>query len=189
MWSHTSDGEMVFGDLILIAAGVLPNDEIAREADLATGNGIRVDARLRTSDPKIFAIGDCASFQVGGNWIRIESVQNAVDQAKCVARNILGASESYDRTPWFWSDQGDHKLQIAGLTGGTNNCFALEASDGTRLSAFCFQNGEFVGLETINSPADHMAARRLLALSRTFTVDDFKAVQFSIRDLLASNVA
>lgn len=184
-----SSGEKMFGDLVLIAAGVVPNEEIAQEAQLETGNGIRVDDRLRTSDPKIFAIGDCAEFQSDGVWTRLESVQNAVDQAKCVARNIAGSPESYQKVPWFWSDQGAHKLQIAGLTGGSDYRFALHERGEVRFSAFCFKGGNFIGLETVNSPAEHMAARRLLALSKKFSLSDFKDVDFKIRDLATASAS
>src|SRR6201992_1445119 len=115
-----SDGRHIPADLIVVGVGVLPNVELAAEAGLPVAAGIIVDEELRTADPDISAIGDCALYaspRFGGS-LRLESVQNATDHAKCVAARLTGEAKDYDGQPWFWSDQGDDKLQIAGLTTG-----------------------------------------------------------------------
>ena len=115
-----SDGRHMPADLVVVGVGVLPNVELAAEAGLPVAAGIIVDEHLLTSDPNISAIGDCALFaspRFGGS-LRLESVQNATDHARCVAARLTGDAKTYDGLPWFWSDQGDDKLQIAGLTTG-----------------------------------------------------------------------
>ena len=115
-----SDGRHVPADLVVVGVGVLPNVELAAEAGLPVAAGIIVNEQLLTADPNISAIGDCALFaspRFGGS-LRLESVQNATDQARCVAARLTGDAKTYDGLPWFWSDQGDDKLQIAGLTTG-----------------------------------------------------------------------
>lgn len=158
-------GERIAGDLVLVSAGVLPNAEIAEAAGLYVHDGIRVNDLLATEDPAISAIGDCASFPFGHDGIqtRLESVQNAVDQAKCLARRLVGHPEPYRRIPWFWSDQAADKLQIAGLTAGADHHVVRGSNEEGRLSVLCFRRDELVGVETVNVAGDHMAARRLLA--------------------------
>lgn len=176
-----ADDTVVPADLVLLAAGAVPNDELARAAGLVMGNGIRVDGHLRTSDPRIYAIGDCAEFQFKGEWVRLESVQNAVDQAKCAARNIMGKTEAYDKVPWFWSDQGSNKLQIAGLTSGADHCHVRRSEDGRKFTVTCFRDKQFVGVETVNAPADHIAARSLLARSQPLMIAHFAAANFDLK--------
>src|ERR1700709_533943 len=115
-----SDGRHLPADLVVVGVGVLPNVELAAEAGLPVGAGIIVDEQLLTSDPNISAVGDCALFSSKrfGAPLRIESVQNATDHARCVAARLTGEARDYDGLPWFWSDQGPDKLQIAGLTTG-----------------------------------------------------------------------
>jgi len=117
---ETTDGRRLSADLVLICIGVIPNAELAGKAGLAVDNGIVVDEHLASRDPSIFAIGDCANFPTpfANGRVRLESVQNAVDQGRCVAAHIAGRPEPYQRAPWFWSDQGDLKLQIVGITMG-----------------------------------------------------------------------
>ena len=115
-----SDGRRVPADLVVVGVGVLPNVELARDAGLPVASGVIVDEQLLTSDPDISAIGDCALFASPrfGAPLRLESVQNATDHARCVAARLTGDAKTYDGQPWFWSDQGPDKLQIAGLTTG-----------------------------------------------------------------------
>lgn len=156
-----ADGAKLPAGLVLVATGVLPATDLAAAAGLATDNGIAVDSQMRSSDPEIFAIGDCASFPdaATGRRIRLESVQAATDQARHVARVIAKGHDSpYNALPWFWSDQADWRLQIAGLARPQDESLALPCSavlrfDGDRLSA----------VETVNDAKLHMKARRLLA--------------------------
>jgi 3-phenylpropionate/trans-cinnamate dioxygenase ferredoxin reductase component len=165
---ETSDGRLLPADLVLICIGVVPNAELAREAGLATDNGIVVDAYLQTASPEVTAIGDCAYFptRFAEGRVRLESVQNGVDQAREVAAQIAGKRlEPYDKVPWFWSDQRDLKLQIAGLTVGHDQAVLRGTPDSAGFSVFCFRGPRLIGVESVNRPADHIVARRLLALA------------------------
>ncbi len=165
-----SQGTELAADLVLIAAGVVPNDGLAREAGLATDNGILVDHHMTTSDPRVFAIGDCATFHspFADRLVRLESVQNAVDQAKLVAEAILAAAAAasiapYRAVPWFWSDQGPFKLQIVGLTAGADHVEMASLGEAGKLVAYCFKGDRLLGIETVNRPGEHMLGRRILA--------------------------
>lgn len=185
-----SDGSFVPADLVLIAAGIVPNQELAAEAGLTVADGIVVDAMLSTSDPAISAIGDCASFPggLGGRPIRLESVQNAVDQARSVAARLLGTAELYRRVPWFWSDQGPNKLQIAGLAGACDHFVPRSMPSGAGFALYGFRDNRLQAVESINAPADHMAARRLLALPRPPTLLELQDIDFDPRRAVANLV-
>ena len=162
---ETTDGRHLPGDLVLICVGVIPNAELASHAGLAVDNGIVVDQHLATADPAILAIGDCANFPTpfAAGRVRLESVQNAVDQARCAAAYIAGKPAPYDRVPWFWSDPGDLKLQIAGITAGHDDAVLRGDPESGHFSVFCYRAGRLIGVESINQTADHVVARRLLA--------------------------
>jgi 3-phenylpropionate/trans-cinnamate dioxygenase ferredoxin reductase component len=163
---ETGDGRMLPADLVLICIGVVPNSELARNAGLAVDNGIVVDELLGTKVHEISAIGDCANFptRFADSRVRLESVQNAVDQAREVAARITGKRVApYDKVPWFWSDQRDLKLQIAGITTGHDAAVLRGDPDSGGFSVFCFKGPRLIGVESVNRPADHIAARRLLA--------------------------
>src|ERR1700746_482750 len=161
----TTDGRRLPADLVLICIGVIPNAELAGQAGLTVENGIVVDEHLATSDPAIFAIGDCASFPTpfASGRVRLESVQNAVDQGRCVADRLAGRPLPYQKVPWFWSDQGDLKLQIAGITIGHDTSVLRGDPADRNFSVFCFRGGRVIGVESVNRTADHVVARRLLA--------------------------
>lgn len=160
-----TDGVSLYAELALVGVGVIPNCELAAAAGLAIANGIVVDEQLRTSDPSISAIGDCAQhpnpFSAVGP-VRVESVQNATDQGRCVAARLMGKPRSYDAVPWFWSDQGDLKLQMAGL--GTGHDTAVVRGDPATgaFSVFCFKDSVLIGAESVNRGPDHVMARRLI---------------------------
>lgn len=165
-----SDGGRLDVDAVVVAAGVVPNVELAAEAGLAVDNGVSVDAMLLTSDPAISAIGDCAAHPNpygNGGPIRLESVQNAVDQAKCVAARLTGNPQPYNALPWFWSHQGPIKLQIAGLSLGMDETVTRGDPAGEKFSVFVYRKGRLAAVESVNSPADHMVARRLIAAGIT----------------------
>lgn len=163
-----SDGRHIPADLVVVGVGVLPNVELAAEAGLPTASGIIVDDHLLTADPAISAIGDCALFESPrfGGSLRLESVQNATDQARCVAARLTGDDKSYDGQPWFWSDQGDDKLQIAGLTTGYDQVVLRGDPAQKAFSAFCYKAGKLVGIESVNRAGDHMFGRRFLGMDR-----------------------
>ncbi|MBU6397184.1 MAG: FAD-dependent oxidoreductase, partial [Rhodospirillales bacterium] len=184
---ETSDGQRFPADLVLVGIGVIPNTELAAQAGLAVGNGIIVNEHLTTSDPFISAIGDCAlhpnPYAVNGT-IRLESVQGAVDQARCVADCLTGHPASYGSLPWFWSDQGASKLQIAGLTQPHDQTVVRETNaDGKAgLSVYCFRSGRLIGVESVNRPLDHALARKLLAAGGDMpTPEDVAAPTFELK--------
>ena len=162
---ETSDGRSIPADLVLICIGVIPNAQLAGAAGLAIDDGIIVDEYLMTSDPAISAIGDCANFPTpfAPVRVRLESVQNAVDQGRCVADRLAGRPMPYRRVPWFWSDQGDLKLQIAGITIGHETSVLRGDPANRSFSVFCFRGKRLIGVESVNRTADHVIARRLLA--------------------------
>jgi 3-phenylpropionate/trans-cinnamate dioxygenase ferredoxin reductase subunit len=160
-------------DVVVIAVGIVPNVELAAEAGLAVHDGIVVDETLRTSDPAVWAIGDCASYPSAqlGRPVRLESVQNATDHGRAVAAAIMGEPAPYDALPWFWSDQHSRKLQIAGLLHGHDRTVLRGDPAGEAFSVFCFAGDQLVCVESVNRMPDHMAARKLLAAGRTIDPD------------------
>jgi 3-phenylpropionate/trans-cinnamate dioxygenase ferredoxin reductase subunit len=161
----TSSG-IVPADTVLIGVGILPNDDLARDAGLDVDNGIVVNAFARTEDPDIYAIGDCTnlpnSFAEKGN-VRLESVQNAIDQAKHAALAIVGRPKPYDEVPWFWSDQYDLKLQIAGLASPAD-LIVLRGDRASRsFAAFHLRDGRVTSVEAVNAAPEYMMGRRLIA--------------------------
>ncbi len=159
-----SDGARLEANFVIAGIGILPATELAEAAGLALDNGIRTDAQGRTSDPHIWAAGDCASFPWRGTRIRLESVQNAIDQAELVAANILGAGKEYDPVPWFWSDQYDMKLQIAGLNTGYDRVI-VRAGDAR--SHWYFAGEKFLAVDALGDPRAYMVGKRLLEQGRS----------------------
>jgi 3-phenylpropionate/trans-cinnamate dioxygenase ferredoxin reductase subunit len=185
-----SDGRHISADLVVVGVGVLPNVELAAEAGLPVASGIIVDDHLLTADPDISAIGDCALFaspRFGGS-LRLESVQNATDHARCVAARLTGDAKVYDGQPWFWSDQGDDKLQIAGLTTGYDRVVVRGDPAQKAFSAFCYKAGRLVGIESINRAGDHMFGRRLLAANGSITPEQAADPGFDLKSALASAI-
>jgi 3-phenylpropionate/trans-cinnamate dioxygenase ferredoxin reductase subunit len=160
-----SDGRRYPADLVLIGVGIVPNTELAGDAGLAVANGIVVDAHLRTEDPNIFAIGDCADHPnpFAGARVRLESVQNAVDQAKCIAAAIVGRPHHYQSVPWFWTDQFDINLQMVGLSGGYDRTVTRGEQESRKFSVFYFKQGRLAAIDSINRPGDHVLGRKLIA--------------------------
>ncbi|MEO5318186.1 FAD-dependent oxidoreductase [Arthrobacter sp. CC3] len=160
----STTGAQYPADLVVVGIGVLPNSELAEQACLETDNGIVVDACLRTSDPHIFALGDCSSYPNAytGTRIRLESVQNATDQARSLAKTLTGKPTPYDNLPWFWSQQGTVKLQIAGIIHSDDESIVRGEPATGKFSVYCFRDGQLTGVESVNSPAEHMAARKVL---------------------------
>lgn len=185
---ETVEHERVPADIVIVGIGVQPNVEVAAAAGLEIRNGIIVDAMLRTADPDVSAIGDCAVHPnpfAAGAMVRLESVQNATDQARCVASGIMGKPVNYASVPWFWSDQGALKLQIAGLTAGYDQVVMRGDAAGTACSAFCFKQGRLLGVESVNRPADHMAARRMVGQHLALTAAQAADEQFDLKAHLA----
>jgi 3-phenylpropionate/trans-cinnamate dioxygenase ferredoxin reductase subunit len=144
---------------------VVPNKDLAREAGLEVANGIVVDEFLRTTDPHIYAIGDCSDHPnpFAGGRMRLESVQNAVDQAKCAARAICGNSSPYRDVPWFWTDQYEIRFQMVGLSAGYDQSVIRGSIEDRKFSVFYFKEGKLLAVDSVNRFGDHIAARKLLA--------------------------
>ncbi|MDO9062682.1 MAG: oxidoreductase C-terminal domain-containing protein, partial [Bradyrhizobium sp.] len=183
---NLSDGRHIPADLVVVGVGVLPNVELAGEAGLKVASGIIVNEQLLTSDPDISAIGDCALFVSVrfGASLRLESVQNATDQARCVAARLTGDARTYDGQPWFWSDQGDDKLQIAGLTTGYDRVAVRGDPTQRSFSAFCYKSGQLVGVESVNRASDHVFGRRILALNRSIEPEQAADLSFDLKAAL-----
>src|SRR6202163_3987089 len=182
-----SDGRHVPADLVVVGVGVLPNVELAAEAGLPVAAGIIVNEQLLTADPNISAIGDCALFaspRFGGS-LRLESVQNATDHARCVAARLTGEAKTYDGLPWFWSDQGDDKLQIAGLTTGYDRVVERGDRGARSFSAFCYKSGKLVGIESVNRAADHVFGRKILGMNRSIEPEQAADLSFDLKAALA----
>ncbi|PHP67466.1 FAD-dependent oxidoreductase [Zhengella mangrovi] len=162
---RVADGRTVPADMVIVGIGAMPETGLAVAAGLETENGIVVDGRLATADPDIFAIGDCVSFPhvASGQRLRLESVQNATDQARHVAKTMLGAAEAYDAVAWFWSDQGERKLQMAGISIGADRRIVSGEPDNGAFSVYHFAGERLLAVDSVNKPGDHMLARRILA--------------------------
>ncbi len=178
------DGTLVPADLVIVGIGIVPNSELAEAAGLVCDNGIAVDEYCRTSDPEIFAIGDCASHPSlrYGARIRLESVDNAFEQAKTAAANLLGGSVVHDKVPWFWSDQYELKLQIVGLAHGYDRV-VLRGDPASLAFACCYLKGrELVALDAINNARDFMGARKQIAARAEFDLDRLADPAIALKD-------
>lgn len=163
--ARLANGEDIPCDLVIAGIGIVPNDGPAQMAGVTLDNGIATDIQGRTSDPSIWAAGDCASLPFRGNRIRLESVQNAIDQAEAVAKNILGADEDYVPRPWFWSDQYDVKLQIGGLNSGFDRVVVRDG--GTMRSHWYYAGDTLLAVDAMNDPRGYMIGKRLIEAGKS----------------------
>ena len=156
------NGEVIDADLVLVGIGGIANTELAEAAGLDCDNGIAVDHQCRTSDADIFAAGDCCSFQRGDKRIRLESVQNASDQGDLVARVINGEDQSYTATPWFWSDQYDCRLQIAGLNIGHDHTVTRRGDNDQSMSVWYYAGSQLIAVDAMNDAKAYAFGRKLI---------------------------
>lgn len=161
---ETSTGERLTADLVIVGIGVIPNIELAEAAGLAIDNGIVVDDHMMTEDPHIAAAGDGVSYDHwhAGRRVRLESVQNAHDQARTAVRGLLGRHQAYRDVPWFWSDQGRDKLQMVGLAFDADRRVRRGAPSEGRFSIFHYKDGALIAIDSVNRPADHVLGRHML---------------------------
>jgi len=160
-----SDGSALEVDFVIVGVGIAPGTALAEAAGIDIDNGIATDAQGRTSAPHVWAAGDCASFPYRGDRIRLESVPNAIDQAECVAENIMGAGKDYVARPWFWSDQYDVKLQIAGLNTGYDH---VVTRDGGKAKSFWYYRGDtLLAVDAANDPRGYMIGKRLIEAGKS----------------------
>lgn len=177
------DGERIATDIVLLGVGVLPDTTLAETAGLRCDNGIVVDEHCRTSAPGIWAAGDCASFRFQGEMTRLESVQNAIDQAEAAADDMLGLGAPYAPVPWFWSDQYDAKLQIAGLNRGYTR--VVPRRTGRGLSNWYFGADDLIAVDCIGDAQAFMIAKRLIAGGIRIDPSVLGDPEFQLKSLLA----
>ena len=160
-----ADGTEIPADVAVIGIGVVPNTELADDADLAVNDGIVVDEYCRTEDPDIYAVGDCTFHPnpIVGRSIRLESVQNALEQARTAGAVISGEEVPYAQVPWFWSDQYDLKLQIAGLSQGYEEAVLRGNPDSRSFSCVYLRDGRMIAVDAVNNPKDFLQAKKLIA--------------------------
>lgn len=183
---RTADGREFPAGLLIVGIGVIANVELAQAAGLEVDGGIVVDACSRTADPAIVAAGDCTMRRLeDGRLLRLESVQNATEQAKSAAFALLGKERPFTAAPWFWSDQYDIKLQMIGLTAGFDQVVLRGKPEERKFSAFYYRDGKLLAIDSINQPADHMAGRRLFEQSVSPTPEQAADTGFALNVLLS----
>lgn len=159
------DGSRIEADFVVAGIGLIANTELAVAAGLETDNGIVVDEYTRTADPDIHAAGDCTSHpsEFLGRRVRLESVQNAMEQARTVAANLMGKAQAYRNVPWFWSDQYELKLQMVGLSQGYDQCVLRGSTAGRSFAAFYLKDGRMIAADAVSRPQEFMLAKKLVA--------------------------
>ncbi len=181
----TGDGRTHAADLVVVGVGIVANSELAQDCGLACERGIIVDDCSRTADPAIVAAGDCtARRRADGTLLRLESVQNAIEQGKSAAAALLGRARPFTAAPWFWSDQYDVRLQMAGLSAGHDKIVVRGAPDERRFSVFYFRSERLIAVDSINRAPDHMAARKLLDAGKSPTPAQAGDEAFALAGLL-----
>ena len=184
----SAQGDELNCDLLVAGIGVLPNHELAVAADIKCDNGIVVNEFCETSATGVYAIGDCAFHPnpfYSNKMIRLESVQNATDQARVVAAAIAGNKKSYQSVPWFWSDQGEHSLQMAGLSDKPDQFVMRRGESPQNFSIFHFAGSALQSVDSVNSPRDHMLARKLLAENISPTAEQAADTDFELKSLIS----
>lgn len=181
----TNRDDVIAADLIVVGIGIQPNTELASDAGLEIDNGIVVDERCRTGDRRIYAIGDCSAHpsRIYGGRIRLESVHNAVEQAKTAAANVCGEEVVYDQVPWFWSDQYDVKLQIAGLSDGYDRFVIRGDSNSRSFSCLYLAEGRLLAVDAVNAPKDFMQSKALIAAGARPDPDRLADPDMPLKDL------
>ena len=180
-----SDGSHLDVDLVIVGIGITPNTQLAEAAGLTIENGIWTDSHGRTSDPSIWAAGDCASLVYHGQRIRLESVCNAIDQAEVVAQNMMGGDVAYQPRPWFWSDQYDCKLQIGGLNMGYDAVHLRKAA-GESQSHWYYRGNELIAVDAMNDPRDYMVGKRLIESGKSPSPEVIRNPATDMKALLRS---
>lgn len=177
-------GRRIETDFVLVGIGILPNQELAEAAGLSTDNGILVDEHSRCSHADVYAAGDCTRFEFRGGQVRLESVQNAIDQAECAADNMAGVPRTYVPVPWFWSDQYDTKLQIAGLNLGYDQVIMRPGAREGALTHWYFAGGNFIAVDAMNDPRGYMVGKKLLEAGKNVTPEQISDPSLELKSLL-----
>ncbi len=183
-----ADGTRIEADLVLSGIGILTNDELAKEAGIACANGILTDRDARTSDPRIFAAGDCASRPLVhyGRQGRLESVHNAIEQGKLAAAAILGQARPVEDCPWFWSDQYDLKLQIAGLSSGYDQAIVRGDPAARKFAIFYLRNDTLIAADCVNAAPEFLTAKKLISAAAKLAPATLADTSTSMKDIAAA---
>jgi len=182
----TSDGRRFPAGLVIVGIGVTANDSLARAAGIDCDHGIIVDACARTSVSGVVAAGDCTARRLpDGSLLRLESVQNATEQGRSAAAALLDQERSFDATPWFWSDQYDKKLQMAGLSAGADRWVVRGTLEAGTFSVFHFRSGQLIAVDSVNASKDHLLARKLLDAGVSPSTAQVEDTTFDLAGLLA----
>ncbi len=186
-----ASGEEIAADLVLVGIGILPNEELAAEAGLPCRNGILVDRDARTADPRVFACGDCARRPLVhyGRDGRLESVHNAIEQGKLAAAAILGRKRPPEEAPWFWSDQYDLKLQIAGLSEGHDTLCVRGEPTERKFAAFYLKNGRIIAVDAVNAAPEFLASKRLIVSAAQVDPERLTDMSVSMKEIAAQPAA
>ncbi len=187
----TQSGACLHADLVLVGIGGVPNDHLARDAQLNCTDGIVVDAHGLTGDSDIYAAGDCANHYnaYAQDWLRLESVQNAQDQGKAAGLAIAGKSEPYDSVPRFWSDQYEAKLQIVGISRNYDRQAVRGSLEDGQFSVFYYRQGKLCAVDSVNRAGDQMAARRLIGSGVSPSPEQAADLSFDFKSLLKTTNA
>jgi len=181
----TADGRAHPADLVVVGVGIVPNAELALEAGIACERGIVVDNCSRTDDPAVTAAGDCTARRMAdGTLLRLESVQNAIEQGKSAAAALVERARPFTAAPWFWSDQYDVRLQMAGLAAGHDKIVVRGVTAARRFSVFYFRGETLLAVDTVNRAPDHIAARKLLDAGKSPTFAQAEDESFALASLL-----
>lgn len=175
-------GKMIDLDVLLVATGGYPEVDLAKDANLEIENGIKVNERLETNDPSIYAAGDCASFHHNGAVLRLESVGNAIDQGQTVALNIAGKTTKFNAKPWFWTEHFDKKLQIAGLCSGFTDIIERKVKD--KVSFWYYKNKMLIAVDAFNDPHSYMIGKRLIEENKSPKKEILRDINFNVKDAL-----
>ena len=183
---ETPDGEIIDADFVVVGVGILPNTELATSAGLTVDNGIVVDERCQTSDANIYAVGDCTNHPnpIYDRNLRLESVQNALEQAKTAINNICGKESRYAEVPWFWSDQYDLKLQIAGLSTGYDDTVIRGNPADRSFACLYLKEGRLIATDSINSPKEFVQSKALIAAHSIIDRDRASDTEVPLKDLV-----
>ncbi len=189
--ARLAGGEAIPCDMALVGVGILPNEELAAEAGLGCKDGILVDRDARTNDPRIFAVGDCARRPLVhyGRTGRLESVHNAIEQGKLAAAAILGRPRPIEDTPWFWSDQYDLKLQIAGLAQDHDEAVVRGDPGRRQFAVFYLKSGRLIAVDAINSAPEFLASKRLIASGAALAAEKLRDTSIPMKEIAAGAAA
>lgn len=182
--ARLSDGSELDVDFVIVGIGIAPRTQLASDAGLVIDNGVVTDPFGRTSDPSIWATGECASFPLGRDHTRLESVGHAIDHGELVAENMVGASRPYQARPWFWSDQYDVKLQIAGLNVGHDR-IVVRKGGGNSQSVWYYRGSQLLALDAMNDPRSYMVGKRVIEAGQTILPEQVNDTSIDSKSLLS----